>query len=122
MVCEDVAEGLEDPARLFLGQQPAFGQQHGARLVDLHLIAPVMALHAFEQRSEDGILVDPRGEFPVFAHWYSPALCAMRHQARRAARALRVGMRPPANPRTAARETRHPGLASATLMLSAPPR
>ena len=72
---EDVVERLEDCACLFVRQQPAFGQQHGARLVDLHLIAPVMALHAFEQRGEDGVLVDPRRKFLVvcFLHALMPA-------------------------------------------------
>ena len=65
MVCEDVVERFEDGARLLVRQQPAFGEQHGARLVDPHLVAPVMALHAFEQRGEDGVLVDPRRKFLV---------------------------------------------------------
>ena len=72
---EDVIEGVEDEAGFVLRQQRAFGQQHGARLVDPHLVAPVMALHALEQRSEDGILVDTRREFLVvrIAHALSPA-------------------------------------------------
>ena len=61
----DVVERLEDRTRLFAGQQSAFGKQHRARPVDLHLITPVMAFHAFEQRTEDGVLVDLRRKFLV---------------------------------------------------------
>ena len=72
---EDVVEGAEDGAGFVGRQPPALGEQHGARLVDAHLVAPVMALHALEERGEDGVLVDPRRKF-LISHLCAPTLAA----------------------------------------------
>jgi hypothetical protein len=67
-MAQDVVERIQDGARLLRPEQVAFGEQHGARLVDAHLVAPVVALHALEQRREDGVLVHLRREFLGLGH------------------------------------------------------
>jgi hypothetical protein len=65
---DNVVERVENVARFVLFEQPALGEQHRARLVDAHLVAPVVALHSLEQRREHRVLVDSRREFVGSGH------------------------------------------------------
>ena len=56
----DVVERPEDRRRLRAREEALRGQHDRARAVDPHLLAPVVLLHALEERREHGLPVDRR--------------------------------------------------------------